>query len=426
MCTSVNNHHATLIGTGVSGRVVTLLTLAAFINYVDRGNLATASPLIRDQFAFSNAQLGVLMSAFFWTYAPAQLPAGWFAERLDARRVLAAGLAIWGAATALTGVANGFLMLLALRVILGLGESVMYPASFKILAREALEAQRGRANGFLAAGQLCGPAFGTLAGGLLMAWLGWRVVFVVFGCASVLWLWPWLKTPRTATLQRLLDTRDCPSIAMILSRRELWGSCLGHFCQAYALYLVLSWLPMYLVKERGFSLPAMAQIGAGVYALSALASVLTGWVSDRWLTAGASTNRVRMTGLLTGLAGIVVCMSICALASPLVSVLAMVGCGICLGIVTPAVFATVQTLAGREAAARWQGMQGFFANSAGIIAPVITGVVVDRTGAFAAGFLIAAVLAVMGMIAYGLIVRRIEPIDWRARGRLIPTPSSLA
>jgi MFS family permease len=180
---------------------------------------------------------------------------------------------------------------------------------------------------------------------------------------------------------------------------------------------------MYLVKERGFSLPAMAQIGAGVYALAALASVLTGRVSDRWLAAGASTNRVRMTGLLTGLAGIVVCMSICALAGPLTSVLAMLGCGICLGIVTPALFATVQTLAGPEAAARWQGMQSFFANSAGIIAPVITGVVVDRTGAFSAGFLIAAVLAVVGMIAYGLIVRRIEPIDWPARGRLVPTPA---
>jgi len=408
---------------GISTRVVALLALAAFINYVDRGNLATAGPLIRDQFELSNTQLGVLLSAFFWTYVPAQLPAGWLAERLDARGVLAVGLGIWGAATALTGLASGFLMLLILRVMLGLGESVMYPASFKILAREALETQRGRANGLLAAGQLCGPAFGTLAGGLLMAWLGWRVVFVVFGCASVLWLWPWLKTPRTATVQRLLDTRDCPSIAMILSRRELWGSCLGHFCQAYALYLVLSWLPMYLVKERGFSLPAMAQIGAGVYALAALASVLTGRVSDRWLAAGASTNRVRMTGLLTGLAGIVVCMSICALAGPLTSVLAMLGCGICLGIVTPALFATVQTLAGPEAAARWQGMQSFFANSAGIIAPVITGVVVDRTGAFSAGFLIAAVLAVVGMIAYGLIVRRIEPIDWPARGRLVPTPA---
>src|SRR5882762_3555407 len=202
MCTSVDNHYATPVGAGVSGRVVGLLTLAAFINYVDRGNLATASPLIRDQFALSNTQLGVLLSAFFWTYAPAQLPAGWLAERLDTRRVLAAGLAIWGVATAITGVANGFLMLLALRVILGLGESVMYPASFKILAREALEAQRGRANGFLAAGQLCGPAFGTLAGGLLMAWLGWRVVFLAFGCLSVLWLWPWLRTPHASIPQR--------------------------------------------------------------------------------------------------------------------------------------------------------------------------------------------------------------------------------
>jgi sugar phosphate permease len=86
---------------GVSGRVVALLTIAALINYIDRGNLATAGPLIRDQFALSNAQLGALLSAFFWTYTPGQLPAGWFAERLDPRRVLAAGLAIWGAATAL-------------------------------------------------------------------------------------------------------------------------------------------------------------------------------------------------------------------------------------------------------------------------------------------------------------------------------------
>jgi len=84
---------------------------------------------------------------------------------------------------------------------------------------------------------------------------------------------------------------------MILRRRELWGSCLGHFCTSYAFYLVLSWLPVYLVKARGFSMTRMAQIGAGVYALSALTCVLTGWVSDHWLTAGASSNRVRKTAL---------------------------------------------------------------------------------------------------------------------------------
>jgi len=126
--------------------------LAVFINYVDRGNLATAGPLILDQFALSNAQLGVLLSAFFWIYAPRQLPAGWLAERVEARWVLAMGLAIWGTATALTGLASGFLTLLILRVMLGLGESAMFPATFKILARDALDGQSGRANGFLAAG----------------------------------------------------------------------------------------------------------------------------------------------------------------------------------------------------------------------------------------------------------------------------------
>jgi len=412
------------VGGGVSARVVALLTLAAFINYVDRGNLATAGPLIRDQFALSNAQLGLLLSAFFWSYTPAQLPAGWLAERLDARRVLAVGLAVWGAATALTGLATGFAMLLVLRVMLGLGESVMYPASIKILAREALEGQRGRANGFLAAGLFAGPAFGTLAGGLLMAWLGWRVVFFVFGCASLLWLWPWLRTPRASTPQRSPGMQDCPSTLMILRRRELWGSCLGHFCNSYAVYLVLSWLPVYLVKARGFSMTRMAQIGAGVYALSALTCIFTGWVSDHWLRIGASSNRVRKTTLLTGFAGIAVCMSACALAGPLASVLAMAGCGACFGIVIPALYATAQTLAGPDAAARWFGVQNFLGNFAGISAPVITGIVVDRTGNFSFAFLIAAVLALVGMIAYGLIVRRIEPVEWYTPdlGGRVPVP----
>src|ERR1700756_2980396 len=120
---------------GVSVRIVVLLTVAGFINFIDRGSLATAAPLVLDEFALSNAQLGLLLSAFFWSYAPGQLPAGWLAERLDARRVIAAGLAMWGVATALTGLASSFMMLLVLRVMLGVGESVMYPASFKILAR---------------------------------------------------------------------------------------------------------------------------------------------------------------------------------------------------------------------------------------------------------------------------------------------------
>jgi MFS family permease len=197
----------------------------------------------------------------------------------------------------------------------------------------------------------------------------------------------------------------------------------GHFCEAYAWYLLLNWLPVFLVKARGFSVTQMAQVGAGVYAASALACIFTGWVADNWLRAGASSNRVRKAALLTGLGGIAVCMSACALAGPFVSLLAMAGCSACLGIVNPALYATAQTLPGPEAAARWFGLQNFFGNFAGLTAPVITGVVVDRTGSFSVAFLVAAVLALVGMIAYGLIVRRIEPIDWRADSRLAPALS---
>ena len=406
---------------GVSGlgtRVVALLAVAAFINYVDRGNLATAGPLLRDQLGLSNTQLGLLLSAFFWTYTPGQLPAGWLAERLDPRRVLAAGLAIWGTATALTGLASGFVVLLALRLVLGLGESVMYPASFKILAVETSEGQRGRANGLLASGQLLGPAVGTLVGGLLMAWLGWRVVFILLGVASLLWLWPWLATPsaRIPECSTLLAAglADAPSTTMILRRRELWASCLGQFCGTYTIYLVLSWLPVYLINTHGFSMAQMAPIGAGVYALSAGTSVVTGWASDRWLRAGAGTNRVRKSALIAGFAVATACLIACARTSSVGALLALAGCGVGIGIWTPALFATVQTLAGPHAAGRWMGIQNCLGNIAGIVAPVVTGIVVDRTGAFSGGFLIAAALALMGMVAYGLMVRRIEPIDWRA------------
>jgi MFS family permease len=391
---------------------VALLALAAFINYVDRGNLATAGPLIGEQFALTNTQLGLLLSAFFWSYAPCQLSAGWLAERLEARRVLAAGLAMWGAATALTGFAGGFTGLLVLRIALGAGESVMYPASFKILAREAHESQRGRANGLLAAGQLAGPAFGTLAGGLVMAWYGWRPVFVVAGLVSLLWLWPWLRTPPAQPQVLRAAESGGPATVALLRKRQLWGMCLGNFCHVYALYVILSWLPVYLVKMHGLSMAQMAPVGGAVYLLSACSSVVTGWVSDRWLMAGAGTDRVRKSALLAGMAGLAVCLSAGAAARPAGALAALAGCGVCLGVLTPAIFASVQTLAGARAAARWMGVQNFFASLAALSAPVITGVAVDRTGTFASAFLVAAFLALLGMLAFAFIVRRVEPVEW--------------
>jgi MFS family permease len=199
---------------------------------------------------------------------------------------------------------------------------------------------------------------------------------------------------------------------MILRRRELWGSCLGQFCGTYTIYLVLSWLPVYLVKTHGLSMAQMAPIGAGVYALSAGTSALTGWVSDRCLRSAAALGRVRMSGLLIGLALLTGCLMACAQTNSAHALLAMAGCGVGIGIWTPALFASVQTLAGPHATGRWMGIQNCIGNLAGMTAPIVTGMVVDRTGHFASAFAIAAVLAAIGILAFALIVRRIEPIDW--------------
>src|SRR5262245_49007109 len=113
---------------GLSDRIILVLGLAVLLNYVNRANLATAAPLLQDELSLSAAQIGVLLSSFFWVYAPAQLLSGWLVHRFDIRIVLAAGLSVWGLATVMTGFAAGFASILVLRLVLGLGESAMFPA----------------------------------------------------------------------------------------------------------------------------------------------------------------------------------------------------------------------------------------------------------------------------------------------------------
>ncbi len=133
-----------------------VLGMAVLLNYIDRGNLATAAPLLQDELSLSSVQIGWLLSAFFWVYAPAQIVAGWLVHRYDIRIVLGVGVALWSAATALTGLAGGFASILGLRLLLGIGESVTFPAWQLILARHTVEHERGRANGFVSAGQGAG------------------------------------------------------------------------------------------------------------------------------------------------------------------------------------------------------------------------------------------------------------------------------
>ena len=402
---------APTLGTGI----VLLLALAVFINYVDRGNLATAAPLMKDELGLTAGQIGVLLSAFFWTYMPGQMVAGWLAEKINPYRALALGLAVWSIATALTGLAAGFAMFIALRLLLGLGESVAFPCSSKLLAQHLPPHRLGLANGLIALGLSLGPAFGTFTGGMLMAQLGWRQVFILFGLVSMLWLWPWLvATRRLSAADDGPKVDAAPPFRAILARREAWGAGLGHFCCNYGFYFVISWLPLYLVKSRGFSVSQMAELGGLIYLVYAASSLAVGWLSDRWMAAGGSATLVRKTIICSGNVLTALAMLGCMIGNAPVVIASLFAAGVSFGFGSPNIFAIGQTLAGPRAAGKWVGFQNCVGNFAGIVAPIITGFVVDSTGEFTWAFAVAGLVSLTGVVGWGLIIPRIAAIDWTA------------
>jgi MFS family permease len=395
--------------------VVLLLAAALFINYVDRGALPTAAHLIQSDLHLSESQLGILLSAFFWTYASLQIPVGWLGERYGAHRVLAAGLAIWAAATMLTGVASGFALLLGLRLMLGLGESAAFPCASKILAEAVPATGLGTANGIVAFAYLFGPAVGTLIGGLLMARFGWRSAFLTFGALSLLWLWPWsrvVQPPAAAGRAR----EETPSLWMILRQPGLWGAGLGHFSSNYTFYFMLSWLPFYLVRERGFSTTDMAELAGSAYAVNALCALAGGWAIDRHIARGGSANFAYKSVMAAAHAGAVACMLCMALGPRMLALASVFVYQALCGASSPGVYAIPQILAGPRAAARWVGIQNTMGNLAGIFAPALTGLIIERTGHFTGAFVLAAAVSLLGLVGWVFMLPRRAQLNWRAAG----------
>lgn len=192
--------------------VLVLLGISVFLNYIDRGNLAIAAPMVKDELGISAARLGVLLSAFFWTYAFLVPVSGWLVDRLNVYWVMAAGFFLWSAATAGTGAVRTFSALLVLRLILGVGESVAFPSYSKIIALNYPEEHRGFANSVVSAGLVLGPGFGMLLGGSLMARFGWRPFFVALGLGSLLWLIPWIRCMPRAQDSTPSNNTGAPSL----------------------------------------------------------------------------------------------------------------------------------------------------------------------------------------------------------------------
>jgi MFS family permease len=392
--------------------LLVLLTISVAINYVDRGALSVAAPVIVRDLNLSPTQMGLLFSAFFWTYSSFQLVAGWAVDRFPVKWVYAIGFFVWSIATAAVGLVNGLGPLLAARLLLGIGESVAYPASSKVIVRYFPEERRGLPNALVDAGAKLGPGLSTLLGGLTVDAFGWRPMFLFVGLASLAWLIPWLLiTDRTAPDERARDAG--PGWQELLRCRQVWGTSTGMFSLGYVIYFLLSWLPSYLVSERGLSMSTMAVLGSIPFWCMAMSSVLSGWTSDRWIRSGGDPGKVRKLFAAGGLllcAATIVPASI--VASSTASIVLITAACIFLGLFTSNVWAITQTLAGPLAAGRWTGIQNAIGNLGGVVSPLLTGWLVSQTGSFALSFVAAAIVLVGGTAVYLKSLGRMKPVAW--------------
>jgi MFS transporter, ACS family, D-galactonate transporter len=390
---------------------LTLLVVSVFINYVDRGNLSIAAPLLKNELGISAWQLGILLSSFFWTYTACLFVCGWFVDRFDVTRVLGLGFLLWSVATAATGLVRGFAMLLVTRLILGVGESVAFPSYSKILARYVPEHYRGFANGAIIAGMKLGPAAGTLGAGLLMMNYGWRPVFLGIGLISLLWLPAWMKwRPHGETLTQ--SPEFPPSVMDIFRQRAFWANAAGGFCVAYPLYFTITWLPFYLVHEQQLSMSDMVNKAALFYAIDATAAFVTGWVTDFWIRRDFRVGVVRKSGMAVGSIIAAAGFLGCAWAGPHSYMAWLVVTGVGSGIGNSGLWAFAQTLAGPQAVGRWGGLKNGFANLAGVICPALTGFTVDWTGHFHVAIGITAGVCLLGAMIWIFFFGELKPVDW--------------
>lgn len=396
--------------------LIVMIGLMIALNYIDRGALSVAAPLMQGELDLSATAYGFVVSAFFWTYVPSQVLAGWLADRVSVHRLMAAGVAIWGIATLLTGFVGGVVALVLLRLLMGLGEGTAFPCASKLIARVP-EESRGTANVALSAGLSVGPLIGTLVGGALLAAFGWREMFIVFGVATLAWLLPWAFMGRhigPAPARGSLVTA-VPYPELLRSPR-LWAMCALHFAATYPFYFVLAWMPLYLVKVRGYDIGQMALLTALLFLVQALSSAVMAVACDRLIARGAAASVVRRRLLFAclGLAALgIALIPLTHNLATLIAALVITATGF--GPVTVVLFTAGQTLAGPASAGRWVGIQSSVGNLAGIIGPVITGVIVDAVG-YEPAFVLTAIVPLVGGLVFALGVPRIAPLEWRAVG----------
>jgi len=394
--------------------IVGLLFTASVINYLDRAAISFALPLISRDFHLTPETKGLLLSSFFWSYALMQVPIGWSADRFNLRWLYAGAFAVWSLAQGLTGLAESLAVLIGFRILIDIGESIYLPGGTKIVSVLFAAKDRGLPSGLF--------DFGTRSGlvleGILVPWLlvrhGWRQTFLLLGFAGLLWIIPWLWVfPRR--MQPVKKAVASPPSATrfplrwnALLNRNLLGICLGFFCFDYYWYVLVTWLPDYLVTVRHLSI-----VQAGFYASVAfftfgVSEPIGGWIADTLIRRGWDETRTRK-GIVTGafFMGLLLIAAVRTSDTPMALAL-LIGASL-VGLATGNLLTILQCCAPFEKIGIWTGAENFAGNLAGIVAPLAVGLLIRRSGSYVPGFELGAVVLLAGLLAYWFVVGELVP-----------------
>ena len=416
--------------------ILAVIVIATAINYLDRANLSIAAPIVKKDLNISDVQMGLIFSAFSWTYAALQIPGGWLLERAGARKTFGFALIFWSIVTGCISLARGFGSLLGLRLALGAAETPAFPANNTLVSRWFPTRERGLATGSYTAGEYVGLAVAAP----LLAWMattyGWHSVFYLTGGLGLAFAFVWLgfirNSPQTdkrvssAELEHIEKGGGAVSTAAaqgesrshaklsdipkLLRKKRMVGALIGQFANTSTLFFFLTWFPDYLVEQKHFTL-LKAGIMAIIPYLCALIGTMVGGAGSDWLLRrGVATSIARKSPIITGLILSMIIIFDNYVSVPALVILFFSIAFFAQGMASATAWTLLSDIAPANQIALTGGLFNFFANAGGALSPFVISLILGATGSFAYGLVYIAILAGVGALSYIFLVDRVERI----------------
>lgn len=399
-------------------KLIAVLFVCMVIMGLDRSSVSVAAPIMMKELGIAPSQMGLLLSAFFWTYTVCNIPAGRLADRLGAKKVLGGAAAIWSVASALTGFMSSMVGLMVARMGVGIGEAGVFPTMAKIAAEQFPGRERATATGCYLAGARLGYALTPVVIGFLIAQFNWRLAFIVTGVGSFLFCLFWLfwydeskgrVFAKSQVAEVKLEKQPVPWLKLVTNRNIL-GLFVAKFGANYLYFMFLTWIPSYLVMERGFSVLEMGFYASLPFIVAFITQPLTGFLSDFLIRRGFSKTIARKGVLVAAQVLSATIIAVAFVDNPMIAIFILT--------INIAAASTIggmmQTMASEVSplgmAATVTGAMNTVGAIAGVLAPTLTGLIVETTGSFQMALVVAGGLIVIAAAIILFVIQKIEPI----------------